>query len=148
MENISSILESFDIEKVTEQYCDDLRRQRKDSLTKKERETLEHTIQTFQSSNPDTILGAIVIYAIFYPDDAIRYARQKGVFFYGSAWEYTEYCLEKLNALSELLHISSSQQKYFQHKLSCRWLAPFYQDLEAKLRRDICRHYKNRIKAK
>lgn len=148
MENISSILESFDINKVAEQSCDDLRRQRGGKLTKKERETLERTIQKFQSSNPDTVLGAIVIYATFYPDDAIQYARQKGVFFYGSAWGHTEHCLEKLNALSELLHISSTQQEYFQHKLSCRWLAPFYQDLEAKLRRDIRRHHKERIKIK
>ena len=148
MENISSILESFDINKVVEQSCDDLRRQRGGKLTKKERETLERTIQKFQSSNPDTVLGAIVIYATFYPDDAIQYARQKGVFFYGSAWGHTEHCLEKLNALSELLHISSTQQEYFQHKLSCRWLAPFYQDLEAKLRRDIRRHHKERIKIK
>lgn len=146
MENISSILESFDINKVAEQSCDDLRRQRGGKLTKKERVTLEHAIQKFQSSNPDTVLGAIIIYAIFYPDDAIQYARQKGVFFYGSAWEHTEYCLEKLNALSELLHISSTQQDYFQHKLSCKWLAPFYQDLEATLRRDIRRHHKERIK--
>ena len=148
MENISSILESFDINKVAEQSCDDLRRQRGGKLTKKERETLERTIQKFQSSNPDTVLGAIVIYATFYPDDAIQYARQKGVFFYGSAWGHTEHCLEKLNALSGLLHISSTQQEYFQHKLSCRWLAPFYQDLEAKLRRDIRRHHKERIKIK
>ena len=146
MENISSILESFDINKVAEQSCDDLRRQRGGKLTKKERVTLEHAIQKFQSSNPDTVLGAIIIYAIFYPDDAIQYARQKGVFFYGSAWEHTEYCLEKLNALSELLHISSTQQDYFQYKLSCKWLAPFYQDLEATLRRDIRRHHKERIK--
>lgn len=35
MENISSILESFDINKVAEQSCDDLRRQRGGKLTKK-----------------------------------------------------------------------------------------------------------------
>ena len=94
MENISSILESFDINKVAEQSCDDLRRQRGGKLTKKERVTLEHAIQKFQSSNPDTVLGAIIIYAIFYPDDAIQYARQKGVFSMACAWEHTEYCLE------------------------------------------------------
>lgn len=45
MEDISSILASFDIKKITEQYCDDLRSQRKGKLVKKEREKLEHTIR-------------------------------------------------------------------------------------------------------
>ena len=148
MEDISSILASFDIKKVTEQYCDDLRRQRAGKLARKEREKLEHTIREFQSENQDAVLGAIIIYAIFYPNEAIQYARQKGVFYYGSAWTYTEHCLESLNSLSELLHIPRPQQSYFQQKLSCRWLGRFYQDMEAKLKRDIRRHYKERIKVK
>ncbi len=38
MEDISSFLASLDIEKITEQYCDALRRQREGKLTRKERE--------------------------------------------------------------------------------------------------------------
>lgn len=148
MEDISSILASFDIKKVTEQYCADLRQQREGKLDRKEREKLEHTIREFQGENQDAVLGAIIIYAIFYPDKAIQYARQKGVFYYGSAWVHTEYCLKNLNSLSELLHIPPTQQSYFQQKLSCRWLGRFYQDMEAKLKRDIRRHYKERIKGK
>lgn len=146
MEDISSIVASLDIKKITEQYCNDLRQQREGKLVKKDREKLEHIIREFRNENQDSVLGAIVIYAIFYPDKAIQYARQKGVFYYGSAWAHTEYCLENLNSLSELLHISQSQQKYFQQKLSCRWLGRFYLETEKKLRRDIRRHYRERIK--
>lgn len=146
MEDLSSILNSFNITKVTEQYCDNLRQQRNGKLGKKEREKLEHIIREFRNKSQDDVLGAIVIYAIFYPDEAIQYARQKGVFYYGNTWEYTEYCLESLNSLSDPLHIPQLQQKYFRQKLSCRWLGHFYRETEKKLRRDICRHYKERIK--
>ncbi len=146
MEDISSILASFDIKKITEQYCDDLRSQRKGKLVKKEREKLEHTIREFRNENQDVVLGAIVIYAIFYPNEAIQYARQKGVFYYGSAWAHTGYCLESLNSLSKILHIPQPQQKYFQQKLSCRWLGRFYLETEEKLRRKIRKHYRKRIK--
>lgn len=146
MDNISSILASFNINQVTEQYCDDLRRQREGRLPRKERETLERTIREFRNEDQGTVLGAIVIYAVFCPDEAIQYARQKGVFYYGSAWPRTEYCLEHLNSLSELLHIPQHQQRFFQQKLSCRWLGRFYRETEEKLRRDIRRHYRERIK--
>ena len=146
MEDISSLLASFDIKKITEQYCDDLRRQRNGKLVKKEREKLEHIIREFRNESQDAVLGAIVIYAIFCPDEAIQYARQKGVFYYGNAWVHTEHCLESLNSLSELLHIPQPQQRYFQQKLSCRWLGRFYLETEEKLRRDIRRHHRERIK--
>ena len=146
MEDISSILASFDIKKITEQYCDDLRSQREGKLVKKEREKLEHIIRKFRNENQDVVLGAIVIYAIFYPNEAIQYARQKGVFYYGSEWAHTESCLESLNSLSEILHIPQLQQKFFQQKLSCRWLGRFYLETEEKLKRDIRRHYRERIK--
>lgn len=145
MEDISLFYTSFDINKVTEQYCNDLRRKRDGKLTKKDREILEHVIREFQNECQDDVIGAIVIYAIFYPDEAIQYARQKGVFYYGNTWAYTEYCLESLNTLSGILHISQSQQRYFRQKLSCKWLGQFYQDTEKKLKRDICRHHKERI---
>ena len=148
MEDISLILAFFDIKNVTEQYCDDLRKPREGKLTKKDRGKLEHTIREYRNENQVTVLGAIVIYAIFYPDEAIQYARQKGVFYYGNAWAHTEYCLENLSTLSELLHIPQPQQRYFRQKLSCKWLERFYLDTEKKLRRDICKHHKERIKKK
>lgn len=148
MEDISLILASFDIKKVTEQYCDNLRQQRNGKLVKKEREKLEHVIREFRNETQDVVLGAIVIYAIFYPDEAVQYARQKGVFYYGNAWVHTEYCLESLNSLSKLLHIPQPHQGYFQQKLSCRWLRHFYLKTEERLRQNIRKHYQKRIKRK
>lgn len=47
MEDISSIVASLDIKKITEQYCNDLRQQREGKLVKKDREKLEHIIREF-----------------------------------------------------------------------------------------------------
>lgn len=146
MQDISSVLTAFDIKNVTEPYCAALRQQRGSKLTKKEREKLEHVIRDYRSGNRDVVLGAIITYAIFDPDAAIQYARQKGVFYYGSLWTHTEYCLERLNDLSDPLHIPQSQQRFFQQKLSCKWLGQFYRETEEKLRRNIRRHYKERLK--
>lgn len=148
MEDISSILASFDIKGVTRQYCDNLRKERGDKLPRKDREKLEHIIREFRSETQHIVLAAIIIYAIFSPDEALQYAKQKGVFYYGSEWEHTEYCLENLSSLSETLNFSQSQQSYFNQKLSCRWLRHFYRDTEKKLIRDIKRHSKERLKGK
>lgn len=148
MEDFCSILDAFDIKKVTKQYCDNLRCKSGGKLTKKEREKLEHTIREFRNADQDAVLRAIIIYAVFYPNEAIQYARQKGVFYYGNKWAYTGCCLETLNSLSEFLHIPQHQKRFFQQKLSCRWLGDFYQETELKLKRDISRHYKKRIKDK
>lgn len=148
MEDISSVLDSFDIKGVTRQYCDNLRKERGEKLSRKDREKLEHIIREFRSEPQSSVLAAIIVYAIFSPDEALQYAKQKGVFYYGSDWEHTEYCLENLASLSETLHFSQSQQAYFNQKLSCRWLRHFYRDTEEKLIRDIKRHFKERLKGK
>ena len=103
-------------------------------------------IREFKNEDPNFVLGAIVIYSIFYTDEVIQYARQKGVFYYGHSWEHTVRCLESLNTLSKILKISLSQQIYFRQKLSCKWLVQFYLDTEDRLMQYICKHYNDRIK--
>lgn len=146
METISSILTTFSLKDITEQVCENLRQQRDCKLSKKECRELEHNIREYRNTDKDIVLNAIVVYAIFYPGKAIRYARQKGVFHHGNSWPYTTYCLEKLDALANILALPPSEQRYLQQKLNCSWIEDFYEETEKKLRRDICRHYSDRIR--
>lgn len=145
MEDISSVLAAFNTQGVTEQYYITLQQQRNGVLSNKERQTLEGKIREYRRVDRDTVLGAIVIYEILCPGEAVRYARQKGVFHYGNSWPHIVYCLENLNTLAGTLRLPASEQRYLQQKLKCLWLIQFYKEIEEKLRRDICKHYKSRI---
>lgn len=148
MRDILSILSAFSIQDVNEQYCEDLRQKKKGVLSKGDRQKLERDIREFQKADEDTVLRAIVIYAVFDPGGAISYARQKGVFRYSCESPYAEYCLENLDALAQILNLPCSEHTYIRQKLECRWLRSFYEKSEEQLRRNIRDHHRNRIRKK
>lgn len=148
MRDILSILSMLSIQDVTEQYCEDLRQERGGALPKGDRRKLEHKIREFQKTDADTVLRAIVVYAVFDPGEAISYARQKGVFHYSNPGSYAECCLEKLDAFAQVLDLPCSEHTYIRQKLECRWLRSFYEKTEKRLRHDIRDHHKNRIRKK
>lgn len=148
MRDILSILAMLSIQDVTEQYCEDLRQEKKGVLPKGDCRKLERKIREFQKADKDTVLNAIIVYAIFDPGGAISYARQKGVFHYSNPSPYAEYCLEKLDALAQTLKLPCSEHTYIRQKLECQWLRSFYEKTEKQLRHDIRDHHKNRIRKK
>lgn len=145
---MDSILTKFVAQNITSEYCVNLLQQRNYRLSKSEHKKLEHIIREYRDNDKDIVLGAITIYAIFYPNEAIQYAKQKGVFYYGNSWQYTEYCLDNLNVLSKPLQLPISDQEYLQEKANCRWLGEFYNKIEKRLQKDIRKHFKNRIQKK
>ncbi len=145
MERMSSILAAFSPKNVTERYCKELRSQSVEGLSKRDKKDLERTIRDFREHDCDKVLGAITVYEIFCPGEGIRYARQKGVFNYGSEWPNIEYCLERLCDMNGVLSLPVQEQRYIRQKLACKWLRQFYVETRKKLSQEIYKHHKKRL---
>ena len=148
MRDMNALIQRINPQDITADYCMNFHQQNGNTLEKKEREALEHQIRNYHSADGDTVLKAIIVYALFDPASALKFARQKGVFCYANSWPHTTYCLQQLNSLLNVLEIPKKEQCFIRQKLQCSWLKSFYETTEKRIKRMFHTHHKQRLREK
>lgn len=97
----------------------------------------------------ENVLKAIICFAIWQPDEAIRQARRKGIFRYkvfgNKGKTKARYYLDYLISKKEVLGFSEKNNKYLKQKYELEWLESFYKKTE-KIDTEIANHYQGRIR--
>jgi len=148
MLDMNALIQQINPHDITKEYCKNFLQENGRSLTNGEKKILERHIRTFQKNDGDTVLKAIIIYALFFPAEAMEHARQKGIFSYAKGWPHTTYCLQQLEPLLEILDIPEDERCFIRQKLQCSWLKSFYETTEKRIKKAIQAHYRKRIRNK
>lgn len=93
---------------------------------KKTEKKLQSPIRSFNDRKYEDVLAHLIIYIYLKEDDALDFARKRGVFAYYTEWEGTVQTLDWLSANKDWLVISEENRTYLSHKYDVRWMADYY----------------------
>lgn len=124
---ISSILSSYSNKK-----CKNTRNKNK----------LEHIIRSFRDRDRNyiEILSCIIFYVYLFGDEAVDFARKRGVFAYYLEWDGTKCILEWLNNNCSQLPLTENTKNYVAHKYDVSWLAEYYRSFDEEILSKIEKH--------
>lgn len=146
MKDICALIDQTEPLDISAKFCTQLRQIYGPALTSKNKKTLERTIRSFREKSGSQVFNAVFIYALFAPEHAMVFARQRGVFCYANEWSGTTFCLQKLSSAMNVLALPKKEQLFICQKLKCIWLESFYQKLENRIRKNINAHHKHRLR--
>lgn len=145
---IKELYENFSLKEIDTLYIDKIRNS-KSILSNTDKRFFEKILLKHKENTKEEVLKAMILYAIWNPDDCISYARKKGVFRYriGNHKENNAfYYLENLIKYKTALNYSEYCEKYLYMKLNCKWMHDFYVKTEKKIYKKIEEHHKKRIR--
>ena len=146
--NIKELFEIVNIETLDNKVIGKIKND-KGILSKGDKKFLVKIMSSFKNQDINKTLKAIILYAIWFPDDSIEQARKKGIFRYG-AYGFQEnkvkYIIKTLSSLYNTLKFSDKTLEFFNSKLNLDWLYDFYKKTEEDLIKYIKRHHRNRNK--
>lgn len=146
--NIKQIYQSLDLKKINDLYIDGIRNIEK-SLSNSDKRFLEKIISLHKTKEKEEVLGAIVLYSVWCPDEAITYSRKKGAFRYrmgGKKSNNASYYLENLIKCNRYLKYNKINVEYLNMKINCEWMYIFYSKTEKKVTDEIEMHHQRRIR--
>ncbi len=94
---------------------------------------MEGVIRSFDDKDTSEVLASILIYIHLKQDDAIAFARARGLFAYYRGWEGTITILQWLISNIEQLPLSEDTKNYLSCKYEARWLCDFYTNADKEL---------------
>lgn len=119
---------------------------------KKTEKKLQSPIRSFNDRKYENVLAHLIIYIYLKKDEALDFARKRGLFAYYIKWEDTIQTLEWLSANKDSLVISEENRVYLSHKYDLRWMADYYISCEHEIdsfieeheARKLCKKIKGR----
>lgn len=147
---IKEILQRIDIDSFRSNNLEEIKRE-KSILSKTEKKELIKIWANAKTEPKENILRAVICYAIWNPDEAIKEARRKGIFRYkifgmGKSSSNAQYYLNFLVENLESFKFSRDTESYLIKKASCEWLKEFYLKTENKIDTIMKEHQKKRIR--
>lgn len=115
---------------------------------KKTEKNLHSPIRSFHDRKYEDVLAHLIIYIYLKKDEAIDFARKRGLFAYYTDWEGTVQTLEWLSTNKDRLAISEENRTYFSHKYDIRWMADYYKSCEHEIDSIIERHEARKLREK
>lgn len=97
---------------------------------KKTEKKLQSSIRLFKDRKYGDVLAHLIIYIYLKEDEALDFAKKRGLFAYYTEWEGTVQTLEWLSANKDWLVISEENREYLSHKYDLRWMADYYKSCE------------------
>ena len=147
---IKEILQRIDIDSFQSNNLEDIKKE-KSILSKTEKKELIKIWVNAKTESKENILRAVICYAIWNPEEAIKEARRKGIFRYkifgmGKRENNAQYYLNFLVENLENFKFSRDTKSYLIRKASCGWLKEFYLKTENKIDTIMEEHQKKRIR--
>ncbi len=105
---------------------------------------VEKTIRNYCNSEMNLVLASLILYLIYEKDEALVFARKRGLFAYYNQWIGTGYILEWLNKNIDSIDISDCEKSFIKHKFELMWLYNFYKDNDNKIDTFISDYEKNK----
>ena len=107
---------------------------------KKTEKKLQSPIRSFNDRKYEDVLAHLIIYIYLKEDEALDFARKRGIFAYYTEWEGTVQTLEWLSANKDWVVISEENRAYLSHKYDLRWMADYYKSCEHEIDSFIKEH--------
>ena len=132
---IEDLMNQIDLGLFNEEMYNELKTQ-KNVLSNRDKKYILKVLTNSKLESKENVLKAIICFAIWQPDEAIRKARRKGIFRYKvlgnkgktKARYYLDYRISK----KEVLGFAEKNNKYLKQKYELEWLESFYKKTEKK----------------
>lgn len=146
--DIKTLFNNLKLKEISDSYIDSIRKT-KPTLSNSDKRFLEKMISHHKERTKEEVLGAILLYSFWFPDEALIYSKKKGVFRYrigGYKSNNSLYYLESLIKYKSFLQYSTENVDYLEMKINCEWMYNFYSKTEKKIVDEIEKHHKRRIR--
>ena len=132
---IEDLMNQIDLGLFNEEIYNELKTQ-KNVLSNRDKKYILKVLTNSKLESKENVLKAIICFAIWQPDEAIRQARRKGIFRYkvfgNKGKTKARYYLDYLISKKEVLGFSEKNNKYLKQKYELEWLESFYKKTEKK----------------
>lgn len=146
---IERLMDQIDLSLFNEKMYNELKIQ-KSKLSNRDKKYILKVLANSKWETKETVLKAIICFAIWEPNEAISQARRKGILRYkvfgDKGKNKARYYLEYLISKKEVLGFSEKNNKYLKQKYELEWLESFYNKTEEKIDTEIANHYQGRIR--
>lgn len=105
---------------------------------------LQRPLRRFRCDSFENVLTYLIVYIYLKGDEAVDFARKRGIFAFYYEWDDTEKIIRWLDHNSGRLNISEKNRKYLSHKYDVRWMADYYVSCD----REIDKFFKDHVEKK
>lgn len=106
--------------------------------------TVKGILRLYRERDINEVVASIILFVFLKGDEAIDFARKRGVFAYYSDGSPAKFVLKKILLYIEKLNISKESKEYLYCKYEVRWLFDYYDDCDRQIDAIIDSHDKKK----